>query len=77
MGNWEFREYGMTLRQALELEDHIKGLVSLFYRMRNGSRVMMQCLCDIETYINASTFLAEQKINFYLTPESNTIFCPR
>ncbi|CAG8663438.1 21165_t:CDS:2 [Rhizophagus irregularis] len=26
MGNCEFREYGMTLRQALELEDHIKGL---------------------------------------------------
>ena len=23
---WEFKEYGMTLRQALELEDYIKGL---------------------------------------------------
>ncbi|PKK64213.1 hypothetical protein RhiirC2_110433 [Rhizophagus irregularis] len=30
MGNWEFREYGMTLRQALELEDHIKGLENKF-----------------------------------------------
>jgi hypothetical protein len=23
---WEFKEYGMTLRQALELEDYIKNL---------------------------------------------------
>ena len=25
---WKFKEYGMTLRQALELEDYIKGWVS-------------------------------------------------
>ncbi|CAB4488951.1 unnamed protein product [Rhizophagus irregularis] len=40
------REYGMTLRQALELEDHIKGLVSLFYRMRNGNYHLTIHACE-------------------------------
>src|SRR4051794_34961663 len=49
----------------------------LFYQyMRNGSRVMMQCLCYIKTYFNAQYSLFRTEINFYLTPESNTIFCP-
>jgi hypothetical protein len=42
--------------------------------MRNRSREMMQCLCDIKAYINAQYFLSRTEINFYLTPESNTIF---
>src|SRR6266496_4200059 len=41
--------------------------------MRNGSRAMMQCLYDIKAYINAQYFLSQTEINFYLTPESNTI----
>ena len=51
--------------------------VLLFYRyMRNGSRVMMQCLYYIKTYINGQYSLSRTEIKFYLTPESNTIFCP-
>ncbi|GBB91686.1 hypothetical protein RclHR1_19040009 [Rhizophagus clarus] len=41
--------------------------------MRNGSRVMIQCLCDIKTYINGQYSLSRTEIFFYLTPESNTI----
>src|SRR6266498_2447550 len=48
--------------------------VLLFYQyMRNGSRVMMR-LCDVKSYINAQFFLSRTEINFYLTPEHNTIF---
>ena len=35
---------------------------------------MMQCLCDIKTYINAQYSLSRTEINFYLTPEHNTLF---
>jgi hypothetical protein len=42
--------------------------------MRNGPREMMQCLCDIKAYINAQYFLSRTEINFYLTPERNTLF---
>src|SRR5436309_13955660 len=45
----------------------------LFYR-ESGSRVMMQCLCYIKTYINAQYSLSRTEIKFYLTPERNTIF---
>jgi len=36
--------------------------------------MMMQCLCYIKAYINAQYFLSRTEINFYLTPERNTIF---
>src|SRR5881398_332412 len=33
-------------------------------KVRNGSRVMMQCLCYIKAYINTQYFLSRTEINF-------------
>src|SRR6266540_307668 len=43
--------------------------------MRNGSHIMIQCLCNIKTYI--STYFFSHPRNKFLSSESNTIFLPK